>query len=907
MPRVPAVCLRRACGVVLRTGRRNAACRRAPLLAPARRPPPPSPPVRLRSAARCHAREAGRLRAWLGWLAGHGQSRRSRVTGHSVRLDQGRLPGPRGTTSHLGSHAGLFPGSSLRSTASVHPKQSTMRISVAAVLALTLAHTALGAVLGIDFGQQNTKAALVAPGVPFEIVLSRDSKRKDISGVAFKGDERIYGSNAATLAARFPDSAFLNVKPLLAKSVDSVEAQVYQSTHPGVALVPAANRSTVAFRSRDLTMPIEEVLATSFSHIKTLASEMLAAGETVRDVAITVPPSFTAVQRAALVDAAEIAGLRVVSLVTDGVAVALNYASSRQYASGRQRYIVYDMGAGSTSATVVSLYEKSVKGTGKLPKTVTALDVEGVAFDDTLGGDLLSKRIYDILLARYVAEHDASINESPRALVRLHREAERLKNILSANTDTRFMIESLHNDVDFSGTISRMEFEAILMISGILDRVAPPALTALEQAGLSLADIDAVILTGGSTRVPAVQKHLIDGVLGGDAAKLSKAVNADEAAVMGTAFRGVAVSKQFKAREIDVTEKLLWPFDVVVEADGVKYSEVLFAKGTRVARNVTSVPLAIPAAADSALLTFRERGQQLYQHELVGLQESRSQVADKYTCETLQPVLEVELTASQLFDVVGVAWRCNTTETVTTTLPTTDEDNLKQKVLNFFGKGGDEAEAESGAETETTTTAAAPKTTTVTRPRVQTQPIRHKVHYASPRNMGRATKQASTSRLRAFDKLDDERRRRDQARNELEGYSYKLRQLIVDAAELAEEAADVDNESTEYTKGPVNHRHIYVHSTADERAQTLELIENALDAVYAGEAKVDEELAELAKHKAALKEFEDLVAQRWRATLTDAAAPEPPVEPVAETEAEPVADATPEAEAEAEPEVHDEL
>ncbi|KAK9333297.1 Hsp70 protein-domain-containing protein [Lipomyces starkeyi] len=733
----------------------------------------------------------------------------------------------------------------------------TFLIALALIPAPTLA-----AILGIDFGQSTTKAALVAPSVPFEIVLTRDSKRKDVSGVAFKGEERLYGSAAAGIAPRTPSTAFLHFKPLLGRSASSSEAKTYLAQHPGIELIPSGNRSTVSFKTGDSSFPVEELLAMSISHIKTLGEEMLpksSATSRIYDVAITVPPYFDSVQRKAIIDAAEIAGVRVTALVPDGVATAINYASARSFGNEKQYHFVLDMGAGSTSATLVSFQEVQEWGQ-RFGKSALNITVEGVGFDQNLGGDLLDQRIYEILLARFIGAHGDGILSSPRSLVRLHKEAERVKTILSANTEVKASVESLYDDIDFRTMVSRAEFEDA--IQDVLPRITKPFDDALQAANLDILEIQSVILMGGTTRVPIFQQVLIKDVLKGDASKVSKNVNADEAAVMGAAFRGVSVSKQFKTKEINVLDPAIWEYDVVVSNSdgGIIGTQTLFPKRSLVAGNRSLIELQLPENLEEATLEFREDGRPLFTYGLHSIQESKKKVLQSNNCTELIFVLDAELTVSRVFDVRGVSWQCNVTRPV---VPAESDDSetedFKQKVFNFF-KGEKSSSAEeltTASETSTateaptdsesmtpssSTTSKRPQATVPPKPRLVKQPVKYTVSYSGSRNMGRATKASSTARLRAFDKLDSDRHARDAVRNDVESYSYRIREWI-------------EHE----------HQRFIEHSSEDERQTFLRKAAGALDWLYdEGESMILDKLKEKMKE---LKEFEKLIFEREKEKL----------------------------------------
>ncbi|KAK9475635.1 Hsp70 protein-domain-containing protein [Lipomyces japonicus] len=687
-----------------------------------------------------------------------------------------------------------------------------IRLPSILVLLCTIPSVVVGAVLGIDYGQANTKAALVSPGLPFEIVLTRDSKRKDVSGIAFKDDERIYGSGAATFSSRFPQDSFLNFKSLLGRSVDSAEALVYLEQHPGISLVPSGNRSTISFKaSNDGVFSTEEILAMSLTHIKELADQMLPKGSIskVHLVSLTVPAFFDNIQRRAIIDATEIAGLKVVSLVSDGVAVGINYASSRSFPE-KQYHIIFDVGAGSTTATLLSFLEYDAPDVGKFTKSALNITVEGFGYDATLGGDILTQRIFEILKARFIAQHGSGVESSPKSLVRLYKEAERAKSILSANTEVRSGIESLYEDLDFRTVLTRVEFEK--SIEDILPRLQKPILDSLRQAGISISEVSSIILNGGSTRVPIFQQTLIEKILAGDSSRLSKNVNADEAAVMGATFRAVSVSKQFKTKDINIIEPTLWDVDVLFQdpqTGAIIDKQILYPKGT--ITGITGygpIDLKLPTGFDNLTLLFRENEKSLYQYDLQNILVAKNKTETGNDCTELSLVLDSDLSLSRIFDVHGVSWVCNFTLPPPPPPPSSseEEENLKQKVVKT--------------------------------------PVRYRVSYPGSRNLGRATKATSQARLRQFDKLDQERLHKEATRNDVESFAYKIRDRIEN-----------------------NHEKTYEHSTEQERQNFLQLAEAALEWLYEeSESLVIESLTKRLKE---LKRFEELILEREKRKLRD--------------------------------------
>lgn len=474
--------------------------------------------------------------------------------------------------------------------------------------------SAASSILGIDLGQEYFKAALVKPGIPLEIVLTKDSRRKESSAIAFKPSrlivssdgykypDRIYGTDAANLAARLPAEVYPNLKQLLGKNFIDQSISEYSVRYPALELMQTDGRPTTGFKSSSSPpgdrgiqcFSVEELLAMQLKNIQrnalALAAERGKAG-VIEDVVFAIPAYFTAEEKYSLQIAAEMAGLKTMAMISDGVAISINYATGREFKPEDQpeTHVIYDMGAGSTTATVVRFTGKTVKDLGKFKKDITEVSVLGVGWDRELGGDLFNKKVMDHLLndffetprAKKIAEVDASFKDklrlNGRSVAKLWREATKVRHVLSANSEAYASMESLYGDMDYkSSKITRAQFEESLQ--EFVDRVTKPLYQALESAGLTLGGIDSVIFHGGGLRVPWVSK-LLEGVVGEN--KVSRTVNSDEAAVMGATFRGAALSNSFRVKEIVVK-------DVNAYAVGVSYQKDGSEKGISKHFNFTS-------------------------------------------------------------------------------------------------------------------------------------------------------------------------------------------------------------------------------------------------------------------------------------------------------------------------------
>uniref|UniRef100_A0A8C4YUT3 Hypoxia up-regulated protein 1 n=1 Tax=Gopherus evgoodei TaxID=1825980 RepID=A0A8C4YUT3_9SAUR len=387
------------------------------------------------------------------------------------------------------------------------------------------------AVMSVDLGSESMKIAIVKPGVPMEIVLNKESQRKTPVTVALKENERLFGDSAMGMSIKNPKIALRYFQDLLGKHIDNPQVTLY----------------------RWLT-DSKEILAMVLNYSRGLAEEF--AEQPVKDAVITVPVYFNQAERRAVLHAAQMADLKVLQLINDNTAVALNYGVFRRKDINAtvQNIMFYDMGAGNTVCTIVTYQTVKTKDSGTQPQ----LQIRGVGFDRTLGGLEMEYRLRDYLVKLFNKQQPSKdVRQNLRAMAKLLKEANRLKTILSANADHVAQIEGLLDDVDFKAKVSRQEFEDLC--SDLFQRVPGPVLQALSSAEMNLDEIDQVILVGGATRVPKVQEVLLKAV---DKDELGKNINADEAAAMGAVYQAAALSKAFKVKPFIVRDAAIFPIQV---------------------------------------------------------------------------------------------------------------------------------------------------------------------------------------------------------------------------------------------------------------------------------------------------------------------------------------------------------
>nr|XP_013798958.1 PREDICTED: hypoxia up-regulated protein 1 isoform X2 [Apteryx mantelli mantelli] len=338
--------------------------------------------------------------------------------------------------------------------------------------------------MSVDMGSESMKIAIVKPGVPMEIVLNKESRRKTPVAVSLKENERLFGDSALGMSIRSPKVAFRYFQDLLGKHIDNPQVALYRSRFPEHELVKDERRQTVIFKlSQTMQYSPEEMLGMVLNYSRGLAEEF--AEQPIKDAVITVPAYFNQAERRAVLHAARMADLKVLQLINDNTAVALNYGVFRRkdINATAQTIMFYDMGAGSTVCTIVTYQTVKTKDSGTQPQ----LQVQGIGFDRTLGGLEMELRLRDYLAKLFNDQQPSKdVRKNPRAMAKLLKEANRLKTVLSANADHMAQIEGLLDDIDFKAKVSRQEFEDLC--SDLFQRVPGPVQQALSSAEMNLVE-----------------------------------------------------------------------------------------------------------------------------------------------------------------------------------------------------------------------------------------------------------------------------------------------------------------------------------------------------------------------------------------------------------------------------------
>ncbi|KAF7307842.1 hypothetical protein MKEN_01144500 [Mycena kentingensis (nom. inval.)] len=658
-----------------------------------------------------------------------------------------------------------------------------MRLPLSLGLSILLSlDAALASVLAIDYGSDWIKASVMSPGIPFDVLLNKDSKRKIQASVGWKQSTRYFGTDAFNLASRFPTDSFSSIKLLQAAPFNS-EAVAQYAKISNADIVKTV-RDTVALKQSDGTeWSIEELIGMQFSYIKQLAEA--AAKEKVSDVIVTVPSYFSQFQRDAVVDAIEIAGLRTLALISDGTAVAVNYAMTRNFPTP-EHHVVYDAGASGIRATVVTL------STGPGTNAATQITAAGVGYDLSAGGTELDRRLRELLIEAFNAKHGKDIRTDKRGMAKLWKEAGRIKAILSANNEATSTIESLAWDIDFRTKISRADFEAAC--EDLKPKFAQPIDDALSSAGMTLDNITSVIFMGGSTRTPMIQSA-VKATVG--ESKIALNINTDEAAVLGAALHGAGLSRQFKTKNIKVTD--ISAFDV----------QVSYLATASTGRTITT--LIFPAGSKTGTkktLTFKRKEDFVINFDYkdpvaagvptrfleVGINGVAEAIANLTELGATDPVVKATLTLSESgFISVSNAVAFGEIK----------DESIAGKLKGFFGAGGATAEveeptdntppragdSESSSASSTASSASSSASANASDPagekekkkpvpKDNTITLNTTVVFPTIPPMTVEEKKAARSRLRAIDVEEAAIARKEEARNTFESYLYRLRDLL---------------------------------------------------------------------------------------------------------------------------------
>ena len=379
-------------------------------------------------------------------------------------------------------------------------------------------------IIGIDLGTTNSAVA-VLEGTESKIIANPEGNRTTPSVVSFKNGEIIVGDAAKRQAVTNPDT-IISIKSKMGTS------------------------EKVSANGKEYTP--QEISAMILQYLKGYAEDYL--GEKVTKAVITVPAYFNDAQRQATKDAGKIAGLEVERIVNEPTAAALAYGLDKT--DKEEKILVFDLGGGTFDVSILEL------GDG-------VFDVLATAGDNKLGGDDFDQKIIDHMVEEFKKENGIDLSTDKMALQRLKDAAEKAKKDLSGVTSTQislpFITAGEVGPLHLEMTLTRAKFDDLTR--DLVERTKTPVRQALSDAGLSLSDIDEVILVGGSTRIPAV----VEAVKAETGKEPNKSVNPDEVVAMGAAIQGGVITGDVK----DVVLLDVTPLSLGIETMGGVFTKLI--------------------------------------------------------------------------------------------------------------------------------------------------------------------------------------------------------------------------------------------------------------------------------------------------------------------------------------------